>query len=124
VTCLFPRSFAIWGEKCVLRFGVRSFGYSSFLLACAFTRRKLCLFFLDTLWPRFYQRSVKVHNKCEWLTYFRLLAPSVAAQLSGCFVLLDAGPYRLEGGGVRTRFILPLGFKRPKVVGRIRGCGG
>ena len=48
-----------------------------------------------------------VHNKYAWLTYFRLLAPSVAVQLSGCFVLLDAGPYRLEGGGVRSRFILP-----------------
>src|ERR1700710_1110589 len=30
---------------------------------------------------------------------------------------LDAGPYRLEGGGVRSRFILPLGSKRPKVIG-------
>ena len=34
-----------------------------------------------------------------WLTYFRLWAPSVAAQLFGSFCLLDAGPYRLEGGG-------------------------
>jgi hypothetical protein len=83
----------------VLRFGACVLGYSSFLAAlqaCAFARRKLWSFFLDTLWPRFYQRSVKGHNQCEWLTYFRLLAPSVAAQLFGCFVLLDAGPYRLE----------------------------
>ena len=65
-------------------------------------------FFLDSLWPRFYQRSVKVHDRCEWLTYVRLLAPSIAAQLFGCFVLLDAGPYRLEGGGITSGFILPL----------------
>ena len=78
--------------------------------ACAFTRRKLWSFFLDTLWPRFYQRSVKVNDRCEWLTYFRLLAPSTAAQLFGCFGLLDAGPYRLEGGGITSGFILPLGL--------------
>ncbi len=65
-------------------------------------------FFLNTLWPRFYQRSVKVHDRCVWLTYVRLLAPSIAAQLFGCFVLLDAGPYRLEGGGITSGFILPL----------------
>jgi hypothetical protein len=34
----------------------------------------------------------------EWHTYFRLLAPSVAAQLFGCFVVLDAGPYQMEEG--------------------------
>ena len=67
-------------------------------------------FFLDTLWPRFYQRSVKVHDRCVWLTYVRLLAPSIAAQLFGCFVLLDAGPYRLEGGGITSGLILPLGL--------------
>jgi hypothetical protein len=68
----------------------------------------LWAFFLDTLWPRFYQRSVKVHDRCEWLTYVRLLAPSIAAQLFGCFVLLGVGPYRLEGGGITSGFILPL----------------
>ena len=31
------------------------------------------------------------------LTYFRLGAPSIAARLLEGFVLLDAGPYRLEG---------------------------
>lgn len=36
--------------------------------------------------------------------YVRLLAPSIAAQLFGCFVLLDVGPYRLEGGGTRSGF--------------------
>ena len=78
----------------MLGFGVRVLvGYSSFLEACAFTRRKLWSSFLGTLWPRFYQRSVKVNDRCEWLTYFRLLVPSVAAQLFGCFGLLDAGPY-------------------------------
>jgi hypothetical protein len=45
------------------------------------------------------------NDGCEWLTYFRLLVPSAAAQLLGCFVLLDAGPYRLEGGGVRRVYI-------------------
>jgi hypothetical protein len=64
----------------------------------------LWAFFLDTLWPRFYQRSVKVHDGCEWLTYVRLLAPSIAAQHFGCFVLIDVGPYRLEGGGTRSGF--------------------
>ncbi len=58
--------------------------------------------------------SINNQSKCttgdRWLTYFRLLAPSVAAQLFGCFVLLDAGPYRLEGGGVTSGFILPLGL--------------
>jgi hypothetical protein len=62
------------------------------------------VFFLDTLWPRFYQRSVKVHDRCKWLTYVRLLAPSIAAQTFGCFVLLDVGPYRLVGGGTRSGF--------------------
>jgi hypothetical protein len=42
------------------------------------------------------------------MAYLGLLALSFAAQLSGCFVLLDAGPYRLEGGGGRRWFILPL----------------
>ncbi len=37
-------------------------------------------------------------------TYVRLLAPSIAAQTFGCFVLLDVGPYRLEGGGTRSGF--------------------
>lgn len=32
------------------------------------------------------------------IAYLSLLALRVAAQLFGCFVLLDAGPYRLEGG--------------------------
>jgi len=58
----------------------------------------LWAFFLDTLWLRFYQPSVKVHDRCEWLTYVRLLAPSIAAQHFG------VGPYRLEGGGTRSGF--------------------
>jgi hypothetical protein len=73
-------------------------------------------FFLDTLWPRFYQRSVQVHDRCEWLAYSRLLAPGVAAQLSGCFGLLDAGPYRLEGGGVTGEFILLVDGRRKRGV--------
>jgi hypothetical protein len=44
------------------------------------------------------------------MAYLGLLALRVAAQLFGCFVLLYAGPYRLEGGGVRSGFILPLGL--------------
>ena len=71
-------------------------------------RRKLWAFFLNTLWQRFYQQSVKVHNWCEWLTYVHLLTLSIAAQLFECFVLLDVGPYQLEGGGITSGFILPL----------------
>ncbi len=41
---------------------------------------------------------------------FAFLALSIAAQLFGCFVLLDAGPYRLEGGGVRSGLILLVGL--------------
>jgi hypothetical protein len=52
------------------------------------------------------------------------LVVKVAAQPFGCLVSLDEGPYRLEGGGIRCEFMLPLGLKRLKVVGRIRGCGG
>jgi hypothetical protein len=44
------------------------------------------------------------------MAYFRVLAPSVGAQLFGCFGLLDAGPYRLEGGGITSGFILPVGL--------------
>jgi hypothetical protein len=44
------------------------------------------------------------------MAYFRLLAQNVAAQLFGCFGLLDAGPYRVEGGGVTSGFVLPLGL--------------
>ena len=45
------------------------------------------------------------------MAYLGLLALRVAAQLFGCFVLLDAGPYRLEGGGVTSSgYILPLGL--------------
>ena len=43
-------------------------------------------------------------------TYFRLLAQSVAAQLFGCFGLLEVGPYRMEIGGVTRELILPLGL--------------
>jgi hypothetical protein len=43
------------------------------------------------------------------MAYLGLLALRVAAQLFGYFVLLDAGPYRLEGGGATSGFILPLG---------------
>jgi hypothetical protein len=108
----------------VLWFGIPSLGCSPFLaelylfLACALTRRYLWSFLLDTLWPRFYQRSVKDQSTytTSGMAYFRLLAPSVVARLFGCFGLLDAGPYRLEGGGVRSGFILPLGLKRSKVV--------
>jgi hypothetical protein len=42
------------------------------------------------------------------MAYLGLLAVRVVAQLFGCFVLLDEGPYRLEGGGVRCEFMLPL----------------
>lgn len=50
----------------MLEIGVRVLvGYSSFLEACAFMRRKLRSFFLNTLWPRFYQRLVKVNDLCE-----------------------------------------------------------
>lgn len=49
-------------------------------------------------------------RQCEWPPYFRLLAQSVAAKLFGCFGSFDAGPYRLEGGGVRSGLILPLGL--------------
>ena len=45
------------------------------------------------------------------MAYLGLLALKVAAQPFGCFVLLDAGPYRLEGGGVTSGFILPLGLE-------------
>ncbi len=58
--------------------------------------------------------SINVQSKyttgVNGLTYFRLLAPSVAAQLFGGFGFLGAGPYRLEGGGVTSGFILPLGL--------------
>jgi hypothetical protein len=43
------------------------------------------------------------------MVYLGLLALRVAAQLFGYFVLVDAGPYRLEGG-VTSGFILPLGL--------------
>ena len=49
-------------------------------------------------------------RQCEWPPYFRLLAQRVAAQLFGCFGSLDAGPYRLEGRGVTSGLILPLGL--------------
>ena len=55
------------------------------------------------------QQSVKVHDGCEWLTYSRL--GSVAAQLFGYLVLLDAGPYRLGEEGQGGWFILPLGSR-------------
>src|SRR5579862_354589 len=115
MACLFAESDAGCGWKRVLWFDIPVFGYSWFLaelylfLARALTRRKLWACFPDTLWPRFYQRSVKVHDRFEWLTYFRLLAPSVAVQLFGCFGLLDAGPYRLEGGET-SGFISPPGL--------------
>jgi hypothetical protein len=44
------------------------------------------------------------------MAYLGLLALRVAAQLFKWFVLLDAGPYRLEGGGVTNGLILPLGL--------------
>jgi hypothetical protein len=44
------------------------------------------------------------------MAYLGVLALRVAAQLFGCFVLLDAGPYRLEGGERTSGFILPLGL--------------
>jgi len=53
------------------------------------------------------------------MAYLGLLALRVAAQTFGCFVLLDAGPYRLEGGGVTGGFILPLGLM-DEVEGRVR----
>jgi len=46
----------------------------------------------------------------EQMAYLGLLTLRVAAQLFGCFVLLDAGPYRLEAGGVTSGLILPLGL--------------
>ena len=64
--------------------------------------------FLILLWPRFYQRSGKVQDHDQRMAYFRLLAPSVAAQLFCCFVLLDIGPYRLDGGGETSGLILSL----------------
>jgi hypothetical protein len=57
------------------------------------------------------------------MAYLGLLAVRVVAQLFGCLVLLDEGPYRLEGGGVRCEFMLPLGLKQSKVVRRIRDVG-
>lgn len=53
------------------------------------------------------------------MAYFRLLASSVAAQLFGCFGLLDAGPYRLEGGGAGGVYIA-AGLMDGG--GRVRGC--
>jgi hypothetical protein len=44
------------------------------------------------------------------MAYLSLLALRVAAQLFGCFVLLNAKPYRLDKGGVTSRFILPPGL--------------
>src|SRR5882724_895698 len=41
------------------------------------------------------------------MAYLGLFALKVASQVFGCFDLFDAGPYRLEGGGVSGRFILP-----------------
>jgi hypothetical protein len=48
------------------------------------------------------------------MVYLGLLA-LVAAQPFGCLVLLDEGPYRLEGGEVRSEFILPLSLKWSQV---------
>jgi len=39
------------------------------------------------------------------MAYMGLLALRVAAQAFGCFVLLDVGPYRLEGERVTSRYI-------------------
>jgi hypothetical protein len=55
-----------------------------------FYEKRLWSFSLDTLWLRPYQRSVKTRNG---IAHFRFFAPSLAAQLFGCFGLLDAGPY-------------------------------
>ena len=50
------------------------------------------------------------------------MAPGVAAQLSRCFGLLDAGLYRVEGGGVTSGFILPLGLMDGGGRKRLEGC--
>jgi hypothetical protein len=44
------------------------------------------------------------------MAYLGLLALRVTAQLFGCFVLLDAKPYRLEEGAVTSGFVLPPGL--------------
>jgi hypothetical protein len=54
------------------------------------------------------------------MAYLGVLAVRVAAQPSGCLILLDEGPYQLERGGVGDVFMLPLGLKRSKVDGRMR----
>jgi hypothetical protein len=44
----------------------------------------------------------------------------IAAQPFRCSVLVDEGPYRLERGGVRDEFILPLWFEtgRRRMIGQ------
>ncbi len=54
------------------------------------------------------------------MAYLGLFIVRVIAQPFGCLVLLDKGPYRLERGGVRDEFILPLSLKWSKVDRRIR----
>ena len=44
------------------------------------------------------------------MAYLGLLAVRVVAQPFECLVLLDEEPYRLEGGGGTSGFILPLGW--------------
>jgi hypothetical protein len=39
------------------------------------------------------------------------LAPRVAAESLQRFVLLDAGPYRLEGEGIRREFMFAAGLE-------------
>jgi len=58
---------------------------SSFLAAleaCAFTRRLWSLFF-NTLWPRFYERLVKVLDVAGSRRYCRLEHPALQPDLQG-----------------------------------------
>jgi hypothetical protein len=103
----------------VLRFGEGSGYFGSVFLSldtvrswarCISSRRMLLreeASFLIPCGRASMNNQSKAHDRREWLTYFRLLAPSVAVHFFGCFGLLDAGPYRMEGG-VTSRFILPL----------------
>jgi hypothetical protein len=50
------------------------------------------------------------------------LVKSPSARTNEYFVLLEVGPYRLEGGGITSGFMLPLGLMVDGVDGRVRGC--
>jgi hypothetical protein len=75
----------------------------------------LCVRFCKKKWPSWYLVAALLSMisqskwQCEWPSYFCLWHRALPPNF-WCFDSLDAGPYRLEGEGVTSELILPLGL--------------